>query len=134
MQQSELRKFFDSTDDARKKYSLLKKFRQDIIDVRPKARLWIDKSFYYNMKITAENMSAADVAGINSFSVMIGAEATTQRTTVVSTPVQLDLYFETVAKIFESDKIWSDPNMLCFDIGERGDGSVTHFRAKEEQK
>ncbi len=43
-----------------------------------------------------------------------------QRTKVVTNAKELELYMETIAKVIDSEKIWADPEMQAFDVGERG--------------
>jgi hypothetical protein len=38
---------------------------------------------------------------------------------VVLNKVELEKYMETIAKIIDSEKVWADPDMADFDIGER---------------
>ena len=42
-----------------------------------------------------------------------------QPTQVVSTRKELEAYMETLAKIIDSERVWADPDMADFDIGER---------------
>jgi len=37
----------------------------------------------------------------------------------VSTRRDLDAYLETIAKMIEAEKVWADPDMADFDLGER---------------
>lgn len=39
---------------------------------------------------------------------------------------------DTIQKIIESEKIWSDPEMAIFDVGEREDVSLKYLKRKEE--
>jgi hypothetical protein len=38
----------------------------------------------------------------------------------VTNAKELELYMETIAKVIDSEKIWADPEMQAFDVGERG--------------
>lgn len=52
----------------------------------------------------------------------------------MSNRFELDSYLDTIAKIMDSEKIWSDPLMAAFDFGERSDSAqyVGKKRAKKE--
>jgi len=62
--------------------------------------------------------------------VVIGECAFKQPTTVVSSRWELEGYMDTIAKIIESEKIWADPDMADFDIGEREDISIKYAKKK----
>jgi hypothetical protein len=38
---------------------------------------------------------------------------------VVTTKKDLEQYLETIARIIDAEKVWADPDMADFDIGER---------------
>lgn len=61
---------------------------------------------------------------------LIGECAFKQATQVVSSRWELEGYMDTIAKIIESEKIWSDPDMAEFDIGEREDISQKYIKSK----
>lgn len=52
--------------------------------------------------------------------IILGECVFKQPTMVVSDRKELELYMETIAKIIDSEKIWADPDMHAFDVGERG--------------
>lgn len=126
VRQSELREYFEGSEEQRKKFNSLKKFRQSIIDARPKARQWVDKPFYINLKL-GQLESMGDQPCVQ---VVIGECAFKQPTTVVSSRWELEGYMDTIAKIIESEKIWADPDMADFDIGEREDISIKYAKKK----
>jgi hypothetical protein len=37
----------------------------------------------------------------------------------VTSKSELELYLDTIAKIIDSEKVWADPDMADFDVGER---------------
>lgn len=51
--------------------------------------------------------------------IILGECVFKQPTKVVTDRKELELYMETIAKIIDSEKIWADPDMLAFDVGER---------------
>ena len=51
--------------------------------------------------------------------IVLGECVFKQSTSVVSNRKELDAYMETIAKIIEAEKVWADPDMADFDIGER---------------
>ncbi len=53
---------------------------------------------------------------------------------MVSNRLELEGYLDTIANIIDSEKIWNDPEMMMFDIGEREDVSLKFLKKKEEQK
>lgn len=46
-----LREYFDKSEENRRRFDTIKRFRQAIIDSRPKAKLWVDKPFYTKLDI-----------------------------------------------------------------------------------
>ncbi len=47
---------------------------------------------------------------------------------MISNRKELELYMETIAKIIDAEKIWADPDMHAFDVGERD------YLAEEKRK
>ena len=87
--------------------------RADIIASRPKAKIWIDKPFYVKLELGKEVDENHEVS-------IVLAECTfKQRTRVVTNKLELEKYMETIAKIIDAEKVWADPEMADFDIGER---------------
>jgi hypothetical protein len=46
-----LQEYFDESDENRRRFDTIKRLRQQIIDCRPKAKIWIDKPFYVKLDI-----------------------------------------------------------------------------------
>ena len=116
------------------KYEKIKKFRQDIIDARPGARQWVDKPWYLGVKVGKRDCK--DDGTVNT-ELTLGECVFKQPTNAVSSKLELEAYAETIAKIIDSEKIWADPDMADFDLGEREDLSQRLKRklleAKSEQ-
>ena len=55
-------------------------------------------------------------------------------TRCVATKLELEAYAETVAKIIDSEKVWADPDMAEFDLGEREDLSQRLKKKLEAEK
>lgn len=123
--QSELRDYLEHPDNI-ERFEGLKKFRNDILEKRPKARQWVDKAFYLGIKLgeASPDSGAALIVKDYMFN---------HKTSAVSTPYELDHYIDTIAKIIESEKIWSDPVMQAFDFGARADNCV-HLKKKKNKK
>lgn len=51
IKQSELRTYFEGSEENQRRYTSVKKFRQDIVDARPRAKQWIDRAFYIGLKL-----------------------------------------------------------------------------------
>ena len=51
--------------------------------------------------------------------IVLGGCKFKQPTNVVATRKDLEAYMETLAKIIDSERVWADPDMADFDIGER---------------
>lgn len=54
-------------------------------------------------------------------SLVLGECVFKKPTTVVSSRWELEAYMDTIQKIIENERIWSDPEMADFDIGARDD-------------
>jgi len=110
-----LQEYFEQSDDNKKRFDTIKRLRLQIIESRPKAKIWIDKPFYVKLDLgppTGEGENAV-------VPIILGECVFKQPTKVVSDRKELELYMETIAKIIDSEKIWADPDMLAFDVGER---------------
>lgn len=118
IKQSELRPYFEMSEDNQRRYASVKKFRADIIEARPRAKQWVDKAFYLGLKL---GDSVQTATGATSTQIILGDCIFKQCTEVVSSKAELDNYIETIAKIIDSEKIWNDPDMADFDTGERED-------------
>lgn len=127
VKQSELRDYFEKSEDNKKRYQSVKKFRQDIIDARPKAKQWVDKPFYIGLKL-GQFDSAGDQPCV---SIILGECAFKQPTSVVANRWELEGYMDTISKIIESERIWADPDMADFDVGERDDISTKYLKKRE---
>lgn len=112
----DLKFYFEANDDNRRRFDTIKRFRQEIIDSRPKARLWVDKPFYIKLDVGEVNM---DASGSLQVSIVLGECVFRQPTNVIGSKRDLEEYMETIAKIIDSEKVWADPDMADFDIGER---------------
>lgn len=104
--------------ENQRRYNSVKKFRQDIIEARPRAKQWIDKAFYLGLKL-GDLVERDD--GTVCTQIILGDCIFKQTTGVVSSREELDNYIETIAKIIDSERIWNDPDMADFDTGERED-------------
>lgn len=111
-----MRSYFEANDDNRRRYETVKKFRQAILEHRPKAKEWVDKPFYYQLKLGKLQLTDGDQTAVT---LVIGDCKFKQPTLVVSSGVELGNYMETLANIIESEKIWNDPDMADFDFGEK---------------
>jgi hypothetical protein len=130
VQQSSLRGYFNSEDGA-PKYEKMKKFRQDIIDARPAARQWVDKPWYLGVKLGKREVHDD---GQMETELILGECVFKQQTQAVGSKLELEAYAETIAKIIDSEKVWADPDMADFDLGERDDLSQRLKKKLEEAK
>lgn len=103
-----------------------------MVDARPKAKQWIDKSFYIGLKLGEVELNETTLT--NQCQVIHGDTIFKQSTNVVSNRYELDLYMDAIAKIIESERIWSDPDMADFDIGERDSGSLKLAKRMRQKK
>ena len=126
--QSQLRTYFNENDETRLRYETLKRFRQNLIEARPKAKQWVDKPFYVGLKLGPLDEESCAVR------IILGECVFKQTTEVVTTRFELEGYMDTVAKIIDSEKVWNDPEMAVFDIGERDDISIKFLKKAEDQK
>lgn len=110
-----LQDYFQTSEENQRRFATIKKIRQEIIESRPKARVWVDKPFY--VKLDLGEPAVAD--GTVSVPIILGECIFKQPTSVVSNRRELEEYMETIAKIIEAEKVWADPEMADFDIGER---------------
>jgi hypothetical protein len=65
--------------------------------------------------------------------IVLGECVFKQKTRVVLNRQELDGYLETIAKIIDSERIWADPEMADFDIGERED-TLTKYKKPTAKK
>ena len=112
----DLQSFFASSEDNKRRYDTLKKFRAAIIEERPRAKIWVDKAFYLKIELGEPVVSSEGSAQVT---ITLGDCVFKQSTNVVKSRPELDAYLETIAKIIEAEKLWADPDMADFDIGER---------------
>lgn len=117
IKQSELRTYLESPVNS-KRYESLKRFRVDILEKRPRAKQWVDKPFYLGLKVAE---TEGNDEGLFRTQLVVNDYIFKQQTTVVASNEELSQYTDTIAKIIESEKIWSDPAMADFDFGERED-------------
>ena len=110
-----LQEYFEAGDENKRRFETIKRLRQQIIDSRPKAKIWVDKPFYIKLDL---GLPVVDTEGV-TVPIILGECVFKQPTRVVSSKKELELYMETIAKIIDSEKIWADPDMLDFDVGER---------------
>lgn len=113
---NELQRYFSENEENARRFATIKKLRQEIIESRPKARVWVDKSFYVKLDL-GEVVVGSD--GTVTVPIVLGECVFKQPTRVVLNRKELDAYMETIAKIIEAEKVWADPDMADFDVGER---------------
>lgn len=75
--------------------------------------------FYVKLDLSKPTIDATN--GQVCVKIVLGECAFKQPTAVVTNKKELELYMATIAKIIENEKLWSDPDMADFDLGERGD-------------
>ena len=110
-----LQEYFEQSEENKRRFETIKRIRQQIIESRPKAKIWVDKPFYVKL-----DLGPAQGEGENlTVPIILGECVFKQPTQVVSSRQELELYMETIAKIIDSEKIWADPDMQDFDVGER---------------
>jgi hypothetical protein len=110
----ELNHYFQENDENKRRFATIKKLRADIIASRPKAKIWIDKPFYVKLDLGKELDSET-----HEVSIVLGECVFKQKTKVVCNKQELEGYMDTIAKIIDSERVWADPEMADFDIGER---------------
>ena len=88
----------------------------------------MDKPFYIGLKLGSLDEESSSVK------IILGECVFKQMTEVVTTRFELEGYMDTIAKIIDSEKVWSDPEMAVFDIGERDDISIKFLKKAEDQK
>lgn len=79
--------------------------------------MWVDKSFYIKLDLGEPSVDPTEATV--SVPIVLGGCRFKQSTVVVNSRKDLDAYIETIAKIIDAEKVWSDPDMVDFDIGER---------------
>ena len=75
--------------------------------------MWVDKPFYVKLDLGKAEDGSSQVP------IILGECIFKQTTTIVSTRKDLEAYMETIAKIIDAEKVWADPDMADFDLGER---------------
>ena len=109
------------------RFEAIKKFRDAALQMRPKSKQWIDKPFYLNIKIEPLPQTEAAFPVVGRISV--GDLSFKSVTHLISTESELVHYVQTVGKVLDGEKIWQDPDMAQFDLGQRD-----YTEQKEEQK
>lgn len=79
-----------------------------MIDKRPRSKQWVDKGFYLGLKV-GDCVPSED--GKFEAEILVSDFMFKQRTRVITNRYELDQYLETIARIIDSEKIWSDPAM-----------------------
>lgn len=118
VRQSDLNTYFNETEDNKRRYETLKKIRQALLDERPRAQQWIDKPFYIGLKLGKVRVNE-DGEPSGEVDLVLGECVFKQSTRVIGSPQELELYMGAIAKTIEAERIWSDPEMADFDLGER---------------
>ena len=78
--------------------------------------MWIDKPFY--IKLDLGKIEIGEDGSVQ-VPIVLGECIFKQKTWVVASRKELELYLETIAKVIDSEKVWADPDMADFDVGER---------------
>lgn len=81
VRRTDLQNFFSENDDNKRRFETMKKFRQAIIDSRPKAKIWVDKPFYVKLDLGQPIADADD--GTVSVAIVLGGCSFKQPTMVV---------------------------------------------------
>ncbi len=110
-----LQEYFEQSEENKRRFETIKRIRQQIIDSRPKAKIWVDKPFYVKLDLGQPSGELEDL----TVPIILGECVFKQPTKVVRSRAELEQYMETIAKIIDSEKIWADPDMQDFDVGER---------------
>lgn len=110
-----LQEYFEQGEENKRRFETIKRIRQQIIESRPKAKIWVDKPFYVKLDLGTPVGELGDL----TVPIILGECVFKQPTKVVSSRAELEQYMETIAKIIDSEKIWADPDMQDFDVGER---------------
>ena len=124
-----LNEYFQATPENRKRFDTIKKIRAEVIAARAKARLWIDKPFYVKLDLGEVTLNEQ---GDLHVPIVLGECVFKKTTNVVSDKKSLEQYMETIAKIIEAEKVWADPDMEAFDLGEREYLSETAVKKPKE--
>ena len=124
----ELHSYFQESEENKRRFETIKKLRADIIASRPKAKIWIDKPFYVKLDLGKQVDETT-----HEVPIVLGECVFKQKTSVVCNRAELEGYMETIAKIIDAEKVWADPEMADFDIGER-DFLGTAKSPKQEEK
>lgn len=114
----ELQHYFEANDENSRRFATIKRLRAEIIECRPKAKVWIDKPFYCKIDLGIP-VIPAEGEGLPYVKITLGECVFKQPTSVVTNKQELEQYMETIAKIIDAEKVWADPDMADFDIGER---------------
>jgi hypothetical protein len=112
---SSLKDYLIAADNS-KKFESIKKFREGALQLRPKAKQWIDKPFY--LQITIVSTTVTEGGSVKTV-LTVGDMVFKATTAVISTIKELETYCMLVGKIIEGEKLWQDPDMLEFTFGDR---------------
>lgn len=112
----DLQQYFEANEENVRRFATIKKIRAEIVECRPKARVWVDKPFYVKLDL---GQPLTSESGTVTVPIVLGECIFKQQTSVVTNRKELELYMETIAKIIDAEKVWADPDMADFDIGER---------------